>query len=84
MKTQLPLFLRWGIRFDTPYEVERHDLRKAAYVDRRALEREIIRRREAGEDEDEEDFWESVEFHAGQASRKRSKSEGSRMPLRTD
>ena len=53
-------------------------------MDRRALEREIIRRREAGEDEDEEDFWESVEFHAGQASRKRSKSEGSRMPLRTD
>lgn len=84
MKTQLPLFLRWGIRFDTPYEVERHDLRKAAYVDRRALEREIIRQREAGEDEDEEDFWESTEFHAGPASRKRSKSEGSRMPLRTD
>ena len=81
MKTQLPLFLRWGIKFDMPYEVERHELREVVYVDRHILEREIVRRREAGE---AEDFWKSVEAQERQDSRKRSGSEARRMPLRTD
>lgn len=40
MRTQLPLFLKWGIKFDKEYEVEEREVRKVAYADRFELEQE--------------------------------------------
>ena len=48
MQTQLPLFLKWGIRFGDPYEVPEQAARQVAYVDRFELEQEIVRRRDEG------------------------------------
>lgn len=81
MRTQLPLFLNWGIRFGDSYEVPEQSARTVAYVDRFELEREIVRRRE-------EDDWDEpanngeMEAKAPDAG-KRSKIPF-RPPLRTD
>lgn len=69
MQTTLPLFLKWGIKFDTEYEAPTRDVRKVAYVDRFALEQEIMRRKEALEDSDDDDD---------------GREERHRKPLRTD
>lgn len=69
MQTTLPLFLKWGIKFDTEYEASTRDVRKVAYVDRFALEQEIMRRKEALEDSDDDDD---------------GREERHRKPLRTD
>lgn len=75
MQTKLPLFLKWGIRFDQPYEVAEHEVRKASYVDRHALEREIIQRRE------EEEEWDELEANP----EKDPETEATiRRPIRTD
>ena len=58
MKTRLPLFLKWGIRFEEVYEVPEQAAREVVYADRFELEQEIVRR----SDFDEDDQWEeSVE-----------------------
>lgn len=44
MRTKLKLFLKWGITFEKPYEVEEKAARKVAYADKREIEEEIIRR----------------------------------------
>ena len=44
MRTKLKLFLKWGITFEDPYEVEEKAARKVAYADKREIEEEIIRR----------------------------------------
>ena len=44
MRTKLKLFLKWGITFEEPYEVEEKAARKVAYADKREIEEEIIRR----------------------------------------
>lgn len=44
MKTNLKLYLKWGITFEEPYEIEEKSARKVAYADKRELEEEIIRR----------------------------------------
>ncbi len=52
MRTKLPLFLKWGIRFEQPYVVEERAARRVAYADRFELEQEIMNRR-CAYDEDE-------------------------------
>ena len=44
MKTKLKLFLKWGITFEEPYEIEEKSARKVAYADKKEIEEEIIRR----------------------------------------
>lgn len=44
MRTKLKLFLKWGITFEEPYEVEEKAARKVTYADKREIEEEIIRR----------------------------------------
>lgn len=41
---QLKLFLKWGITFEEPYEIEEKSARKVAYADKQEIEEEIIRR----------------------------------------
>ena len=58
MRTKLPLFLKWGIRFEKPYVVEERAARKVHYADRFELEQEILQR---GCAYDENDFAEFPE-----------------------
>lgn len=51
MRTQLPLFLKWGIQFDKAYVMEERAARKVAYADRFELEQEIVTRSDAYEEE---------------------------------
>ena len=44
MRTKLKLFLKWGIIFEEPYEIEEKSARKVAYADKQEIEEEIIRR----------------------------------------
>ena len=44
MQTKLKLFLKWGITFEEPYEIEEKSARKVAYADKQEIEEEIIRR----------------------------------------
>lgn len=44
MRTRLPLFLDWGIRFGEPYTVAEKAHRKVVYADRQALEENIVRK----------------------------------------
>ncbi len=44
MRTQLKLFMKWGIVFEESYEMEERSARKVEYADRQSLEEEIIRR----------------------------------------
>ena len=44
MKVKLRLFLDWGIKFRTPYEVPEKAQRTVAYADKQELEEAIIRR----------------------------------------
>ena len=57
MRTKLKLFLKWGITFEEPYEIEEKSARKVAYADKQEIEEEIIRRFLCcmEDDEDEED-----------------------------
>src|SRR5699024_2449146 len=92
MQTQLPLFLKWGIRFGESYEVPEQAARQVPYVDRFELEQEIVRRR----DDEEEDGWDDLATGAGNPSHARGqahlaiphpgehKGPVRRPPLRTD
>ena len=92
MQTQLPLFLKWGIRFGGSYEVPEQAARQVAYVDRFELEQEIVRRR----DDEEEDSWDDFttgtgvpphaggQAHAGVPHPGEHKGPARRPPLRTD
>lgn len=44
MRTKLKLFLKWGITFEEPYEIEEKSARKVVYADKQEIEEEIIRR----------------------------------------
>lgn len=50
MRTELPLFFKWGVTFDGEYVVEERAARKVAYADRFELEQEIVRRSDTNED----------------------------------
>ena len=52
MRTKLPLFLKWGIKFEKPFVVEERAARKVAYADRFELEQEIMSRRCAYDEDD--------------------------------
>lgn len=92
MQTQLPLFLKWGIRFGESYEVPEQAARQVPYVDRFELEQEIVRRR----DDEEEDGWDDFATGAGNPSHARGQAHVAiphpgehkgpvrRPPLRTD
>lgn len=88
MRTKLPLFLKWGIRFEKPFEVKECAVRKVAYADRFELEQEIMNRRCAY---DEDDFAEFPEPPNGDRSGgtlhtpvQEHEPKVSAMPLRTD
>lgn len=87
MRTQLPLFLNWGIRFGESYEVPEQSARAVSYVDRFELEREIVRCREEDEDEAwDEDFadYDSGRERQADAGPAKLKEDKKRPPLRTD
>ena len=77
MRTQLPLFLRWGIHFEEPYEMPEKAARPVFYADRFELEEEIMLRNGFWEDEEEEDVDEECEEDSFWEERRKS-------PLRTD
>jgi len=88
MRTKLPLFLKWGIRFEKPFEVEERAARKVHYADRFELEQEIMNRRCAY---DEDDFAEFPEPPGGDrvggalhTPVQEHEPEPPAMPLRTD
>ena len=67
MRTQLPLFLKWGIHFEEPYEIPEKAVRPVFYADRFELEEEMMLRTGFWREEDEEEadgeygedpFWE--------------------------
>lgn len=45
MRTVLKLFINWGIKFDTQYNMEEKSARKVAYADKDELIKEILKRR---------------------------------------
>ena len=77
MRTQLPLFLKWGIHFEEPYEMPEKAARPVFYADRFELEEEIMLRNGFWEDEEEEDVDEACEEDSFWEERRKS-------PLRTD
>ena len=77
MRTQLPLFLKWGIHFEEPYEMPEKAARPVFYADRFELEEEIMLRNGFWEDEVEEDVDEECEEDSFWEERRKS-------PLRTD
>ncbi len=52
MQTNLPLFLKWGIRFEEEFTVRSNAAGKVEYADKFSLEEEIIRRNQNDEQED--------------------------------
>jgi len=44
MKTDLPLFFKWGITFDKKYELTEHSEREVKYADRLEIEAKILER----------------------------------------
>ena len=88
MRTKLPLFLKWGIRFEKSFEVEERAARKVHYADRFELEQEILQR---GCAYDEADFAEMPEPSDDDSSGgtlhtpvPEHEPEPPAMPLRTD
>lgn len=64
MKTQLRLFLKWGITFEEPYVVEERATRKVQYADKQKIEEEIIRRYQSCVGEDISDNAKSAGYGA--------------------
>ena len=77
MRTQLPLFLKWGIHFEEPYEMPEKAARPVFYADRFEMEEEIMLRNGFWEVEEEEDVDEECEEDSFWEERRKS-------PLRTD
>lgn len=91
MQTRLPLFLKWGIQFGDAYEVPEQAARSVKYADRFELEQEIVRRRDAEDDEWEEppmsDAGETRKGGQQQSQAQTAKEHSSiprRPPMRTD
>lgn len=92
MQTELPLFLKWGIRFGDAYEVPERSARAVSYVDRFELEQEIVRRRD---DDMEDGGFTNLPAESGTAAaggmshapaslERKHHGAPRRMPLRTD
>lgn len=89
MQTRLPLFFKWGIRFGAPYVVPEQAERLVSYVDRFALEEEILRCREEESWPDElgaipEPFRDGGGTAFGEGKRQERKVPFRRHPIRTD
>ena len=89
MRTKLPLFFKWGIKFEKPYEVEEYASRKVYYADRFELEQEIMNLRCAYDEDDFAEFPEPPmdEGKSGgllQTPVQEHEPEPPVMPLRTD
>lgn len=91
MRTQLPLFLKWGIVFEKEYVVEERSARKVTYADRFELEQEIVTRSDAYEDDFSEHPPEPPVSaskggmqHSPAPHRKEHRGAPQRPPLRTD
>lgn len=67
MRTKLPLFLKWGIKFEKPYVVEERAARKVAYADRFELEQEIMNRRCAYDEDDSAEMSEPPDTDTGRS-----------------
>lgn len=65
MRTKLKLFLKWGITFEEPYEIEEKSARKVAYADKQEIEEEIIRRYMCCADEEPESAEQNTESRGG-------------------
>ena len=65
MKTKLKLFLKWGITFEEPYEIEEKSARKVAYADKQEIEEEIIRRYMCCMEEEAESAGQSMAGRSG-------------------
>ena len=92
MQTQLPLFLKWGIRFGEAYEVAEQAARPVTYADRFELEQEILRRRDDF-DADETDeaplppagrSSSTGQLHSPASEQVMERNRPRRPPLRTD
>jgi type IV secretion system protein VirD4 len=89
MQSTLKLFLDWGIKFEKPCEIEEKSHRKVAYVDRRELEEEIIKRQaESCEYDDEYDVPASSShggmLHTPVRDQIAQNDSGQKDPMRTD
>lgn len=92
MQTQLPLFLKWGIRFGEAYEVAEQAARPVTYAYRFELEQEILRRRDDF-DADETDeaplppagrSSSTGQLHSPASEQVMERNRPRRPPLRTD
>ena len=85
MKTRLKLFLKWGITFEEPYEMEEKVARKVVYADKQEIEEEIIRRFMCCMEEEVENLGQNVAYRSGmmQQSDDRESIHKSRPSLRT-
>lgn len=77
MKSQMRLFLDWGIRFGTPYEIPEKTQRPVAYADKQTLEENIIRSQYASQIEDDDS---SADLMSGGISQSTKGNADSRRP----
>lgn len=84
MKTILKLFLKWGITFEDPYEMEEKSARKVSYVDKDRLETEIVNRQMAYEVDIDEEKEEQAFFEVERATPLSRKEHVRRLPVRVD
>lgn len=88
MRTKLPLFPKWGIRFEKSFEVEESAARKVHYADRFELEQEILQRGCAYDEDDFVEFSEPPDDDSSGGTLhtpvQEHEPEPPAMPLRTD
>lgn len=86
MKTKLKLFLKWGITFEEPYEIEEKSARKVAYADKQEIEEEIVRRYMCCVDEEQENTRQNMANRNGgmQQTQMNENVARVRQPLRTE
>lgn len=91
MQATLKLFLKWGITFEEPYELQERAARKVSYADKQELELEIINLQLAVEVLAPEDMAESEAENPGITPVKTVRKEharpgmaGGKLPVRVD
>ena len=84
MKTILKLFLKWGITFEDPYEMEEKSARKVSYVDKVRLEAEIVNRQMVYEVDIDEEKGEQSFFEVERVTPISRKEHVRRLPVRVD
>ena len=84
MKMILKLFLKWGITFEGPYEMEEKSARKVSYVDKARLEDEIVNRQMAYKVDIDEEKEDQSFFEVERATPLSRKEHVRRLPVRVD